>query len=344
MSFAIFVVSNESGILTKMSKNEFILKPTRMLTHPHTTRSRLMLEVASQLVNRKDFPYLQARIDLREQGADEWPLTLFASDSPATIHEVAAGKVQFAIINPSMILKLAALGSAPFKEPIPLRIIAVLPALDQMVFAVNRESGFKSFSDIRERKYPLRVSLRRQPDHSLHVIMDHVFKAAGFSLDDIVSWGGNVRYDDGMPYGANRIGAVQRSEIEAIFDEGASAWGNMALELGMTFLTLDDVILQRVEAVGLRRAVIEKKYFPKLSADVPTLDFSGWPIYTHENTSDAFVIDFCRALEASKERIPWAQAAPLPLAQMVRDTPEGHLEVPLHSAAERFWRECGYLS
>ena len=28
---------------------------------------------------------------------------------------------------------------------------------------------------------------------------------------------------------------------------------------------------------------------------------------------------------------------------MVRDTPEGHLEVPLHPAAERFWRQCGYL-
>src|SRR5947207_537432 len=95
-----------------MSDDDNSLKPTRMRTHPHTTRSRLMLEVASQLVNRKDFPYLQARISLREQGADEWPLTLFASDSPATIQEVAAGKVQFAIINPSMILKLAVLDSA----------------------------------------------------------------------------------------------------------------------------------------------------------------------------------------------------------------------------------------
>jgi TRAP-type uncharacterized transport system substrate-binding protein len=55
------------------------------------------------------------------------------------------------------------------------------------------------------------------------------------------------------------------------------------------------------------------------------------------------VADFCRALDASKERIPWAEDAPLPLAQMVRDTPEGHLEVPLHPAAEKFWRERGYL-
>ena len=54
-------------------------------------------------------------------------------------------------------------------------------------------------------------------------------------MDDIVSWGGEVRYDAGMAYGPNRIGAMQRGEIDAIFDEGASAWGNMALELGHEF-------------------------------------------------------------------------------------------------------------
>ena len=326
-----------------MNEKETLLKPTRMRTHPHTTRSRLMLEVASQLVSQKDFPYLQARVSLREQGADEWPVTLFASDSPATIHQVAAGKVQFAMINPSMILRVAALGSAPFNDPIPLRAIAVLPALDQMVFAVKQETGLTTFSDIRARKFPLRVSLRGQPDHSLHVIIDHVLATAGFSLDDVLSWGGEVRYDGGMPYGANRIGAIERGEIDAIFDEGASAWGNMALELGMTFLSLDETILRRLEAAGLRRGLLEQKYFPKLATDIPTLDFSGWPIYTRENTSDDLVIDFCRALEASKDRVPWAKDAPLPLAQMVRDTPEGHLEVPLHPAAERFWRERGYL-
>ena len=326
-----------------MSDDEIPLKPTRLRTHPHTTRSRLMLEVASQLVSRKDFPYLQARIQLREQGAAEWPLTLFASDSPATIHEVAAGNVQFAIINPSMILKMAALGSAPFKEPMPLRAIAVLPSLDQMVFAVRRETGLTSFRDIGRRRFPLRLSLRAQPDHSLHLITERVLSAAGFSLADIVSWGGNVRYDAGMAYGPNRIGAMLRGEIDAIFDEGASAWGNMALELGMDFLFLDEDLLRELEASGLRRGTLSEANFPKLQAGVPTLDFSGWPIYTNANTPDGMVTDFCQALEASKEQIPWAQDKPLPLGTMVRDTPEGYLEVPLHPAAERFWRQCGYL-
>lgn len=327
-----------------MSKDDFFLKPTRMRTHPHTTRSRLMLEVASALVNRRDFPFLQARVSLREQGSQGWPLTLFASDSPATIYEVAEKKVQFAIVNPGMILKLAALGGAPFNQAMPLSIIAVLPSQDQMVFAVKSDTGLNSFSDIRERHFPLKISLRGQPDHSLHVIVNHVLNAAGFSLDDIVSWGGEVRYDAGMAYGSNRIGAVHRGEIHAIFDEGASTWGNMALELGMRFLPLDEKLLGSLEVLGLRRGIIEKANFPKLTADVPSLDFSGWPIYTHQDTPDGLVADFCRALETSKERIPWAEEGPLPLAQMVRDTPEGHLEVPLHPAAARFWRECGYLA
>jgi TRAP-type uncharacterized transport system substrate-binding protein len=327
-----------------MSKNDVTLKPTRMRTHPHTTRSRLMLEVASALVNRRDWNLLQARISLREQGADDWPLTLFGSDSPATIHEVAAGKVQFAMINPGMILKLAACGSAPFTQPIPLRMIATLPALDQMVFAVRESSGLKFFSDIGARKYPLKLSLRGQPDHSLQVIINHVCAAAGFSLDDIVSWGGQVRYDAGMAYGDNRIGAYHRGEIDAIFDEGASAWGNMALELGMMFLSVDEDILSRLEAVGLRRGKIEKKNFPKLAADVPSLDFSGWPIYTIDSTPDQLVRDFCRALDESKERIPWAKDEPLPMQQIVSDSAEGHIEVPLHPAAERYWRERGYLT
>ena len=140
------------------------------------------LEVAAELVNRRDWPYLQARVSLREQGSDQWPVNLFASDSPAAIWEVASGKVQFAIINPSMILKMAALGSPPFTEPLPLRSIAVLPSSDQMVFAVTTATGLKSFTDIRDRRFPLKVSLRGQPDHSLHIITKHVFPPQDYHL------------------------------------------------------------------------------------------------------------------------------------------------------------------
>jgi hypothetical protein len=60
---------------------------------PATTRSRLMLEVASELVGGKDWVQRQATISLRPQGQGNWQLTFFASDDPGVIDDVVSGKV-----------------------------------------------------------------------------------------------------------------------------------------------------------------------------------------------------------------------------------------------------------
>jgi hypothetical protein len=242
-----------------------------------------------------------------------------------------------------MLLNLAAQGNGPFQEPIPLAAIAVIPSEDQMVFAVAKSTGLKSLDEVRERHFPLKLSLRGQKDHSLHVIINEVLSAAGMSLDDIINWGGEVRYDPGMPYEPNRLGAFERGEIDAIFDEAATAWGNRALSVGMEFLTLEESLIERLEALGLLRATLRRSQFPKLPDDVLTLDFSGWPIYTRSDTPDEVVTVFCRALEIRKDRIPWQGEGPLPIELMVRNTPAGPLKIPLHPAAERFWRTRGYI-
>ena len=57
-------------------------RPTKWAS-PTTTRSRLVLEVASELVSYPagEQPYLQAKVTLREQGAPKWPVTLFATST-----------------------------------------------------------------------------------------------------------------------------------------------------------------------------------------------------------------------------------------------------------------------
>ena len=121
---------------------------------------------------------------------------MFASDGPAAIDQVARGETQVAISNPAEYLAVAARGKGPFKAPIALRAITIIPSPDQLAFAVTESTGLKSLHDIRERRYPLRVSLRGQKDHALHPIVVEVLAAAGLSLDDIVSWGGQIRYDE----------------------------------------------------------------------------------------------------------------------------------------------------
>jgi len=109
-------------------------------------------------------------------------------------------------------------------------------------------------------------------------------------------------------------------------------------------LPLEESMLARLEAIGLRRAVIPQERYPNLPADVPTLDFSGFAVYTNAATPDAVVTAICAALEARKEKIGWQEPGPLPLDRMCRDTADGPLVIPLHPAAEKFWREQGYLA
>jgi TRAP-type uncharacterized transport system substrate-binding protein len=307
-----------------------------------TIRSHLILEVASELVDRPEWPYRQARINLREQGGETWPLSLFGSDSPAAIYQVARGELQVAIINPAGPLALALRGKGPFKSPIPLRAITVIPSPDQLAFAVTERTGLKSLRDIRERRFPLRISIRGQMDHSLHLVVKEVLSAAGFSLDDVVSWGGQVRYDAGLPNSRTRLGAVQRGEADMIIDEAVRSWLDPAIESDMRILPFDEPLLEQLEQLGFRPAVISKARY-KVKEDVPTLDFSGFPVYTHVSVPDTIVTSICSALEARKEKIPWQEEGPLPLDRMCRDTPEGPLNIPLHPAAERFWHERGYL-
>jgi TRAP-type uncharacterized transport system substrate-binding protein len=308
------------------------------------TRSRVMLEAASELVGMKMWSYRQARISLRDQEEGEWRVSLFGSDNIDVIEAVDRGEVHIATLNPAAPLSLAYRGSGPFKAPIDVRAIAIIPSFDQLAFAVAKETGLQSLSDIAERRFPLRVSLRGQRSHSVHFVLKEVLTRAGFSLEDIISWGGQIRYDQGLPDGPNRLGAVKRGEVDAIFDEAVVFWANQALDLEMRILSVEGKHLECLEDLGFRRGAISKADYPKLPTEVMTVDFSGFPIFTHARVADEVVRAFCIALERRKDRIPWEGKGALPLERMCRDTLEGPLDIPLHPAAENFWRERGYLS
>ena len=309
---------------------------------PVIMRSKLMLEVAAELVGAGGWNDRQVRIQFREQGGPNWRLCFFASDAPNAVDAVVSGEADIAICNPGGVLAMAMRGKGPFPKPVPVRAIFVLPQFDQLGFAVAGSTGLSSLADLRDRKYPLKVSLRGQRDHSVHLVVNEVFKTYGFSLDDIEKWGGQIRYDEGTP-GMTRIGAAERGEIDAIFDEAMPTFANRALELGMRFLPVDESNLQQLEAMGLRRVPITREEFPNLPADIWSVDFSGWPVFCLESTPDEIVTAFCVALEARKDRIPWYGEGPMDLPRMVSDTREAPMLIPLHSAAERFWRQQGYL-
>ena len=308
-------------------------------------RPKLMFETAAEMVGRNDWPYRNARITLRDQGGDhDAQYTLMGTQSPDVIADVVNGDVQVAMLNPSAMLTLAVRGTGPFKEPQPLAAIAVIPSDDQFAFAVSESTGITSLAQIAAERRPLRVSIRGAHDPSTALLGNEILRAYGFTLDDIESWGGHISYDQPLPGHSSRLGRVETGEIDAVFDEATSTWVDRAAGLGMRFLPVDGAEMARLIKAGFRSNVLARTQFPTLPADVPAVDFSGWPLYTRNDTPDEFITAFCQSLEARKDRIQWESGgSPLPLARMCQDAPDAPLEVPFHPAAERFWRSMGYL-
>ena len=314
---------------------------------PTIIRPKLMLEAASEMMGVGGWPFLRARLTLDSPGGvTEGAFSLVGTQDPAVIAEVARGEVHASMLNPSAMLTMAVRGTGPFTEPQPLAAIGVIPSDDQLAFAVTAASGVTSLAELAERKVGLRVSVRGSHDPSTALLVNEVLKAYGFELADIERWGGHISYDQALPNHPTRLGAVERGEVDAIFEEATNTWVNRAAGMGMRFLPVDGEQMTHLAAEGFRPAVLEASRYADLAEDVPTVDFSGWPIYTGAEAPESFVTAFCRALEARKDRIPWESSGvlPLPLERMCHDAPDAPLEVPLHPAAARVWEECGYLT
>jgi NMT1-like family len=311
-----------------------------------TIRSRLMLEVAAELVTRRDFDPKQARVSFREQGSPTWDMAVFGSDSVFAALEVAAGETDFAIVNPATVLARYLRGMPPFSEPAPMRAIATIPSYDQLGVAVRtRVWGSASLLELIAGRRPLTISLRgARPDHSLHVVVNDVMRALGASLDAIRSWGGEIIYQDGIPHQEPRLQSIRSREIDVIIDEGIYNWVDIANEAGYEFSSIPDPALTLLESWGYRRSTIAGADYRSLDEDVTTLDFSGFMVYTREDVADDLVTAFCESLEARKDRIPWQGGPALPLERMVTDERDAPVPIPLHPAAERYWRSLGYLA
>lgn len=312
--------------------------------NPVVQRSKLMLEVATELVSAPGWVDRQVQIHFREQGAPDWRFNFFASDAPNAVDAVVSGEADVAICNPGAVLAMALHGAPPFTQPVPVRALMVLPQFDRWGLVVAESTGLRSIADIRDQRYPLKVSLRGQRDHSVHLVTDQVLAAYGFSLSDIVEWGGELRYTPGLGTAPGRMDAVESGELNALIDEAFHTFAGRALDSGMRILPVNEPQLSQLEAIGLRRQFATRDEFPKLAADVATIDFSGWPVFCLESTPDDLVTAFCQGLEAKKDRIPWYGEGPMDLRLMVSDTREAPMVVPLHPAAERFWRQQGYLA
>ena len=291
-----------------------------MTIQPPTLRARLVLDIAAELAATDPF---RRKMTVNFAGAVP-EVVLSNSSTPDGIADVVSGKVTLATINPSAALTIAYRGHSPLGGPQPVRTIAVMPSADGLVFAMHPKSNVHSLEELASAKRPLTIALRGEPEHALQSILDDVLAATGQSRASLKVRGINLERRGGIPFPTSaKFQALTSGELDGIFDEGADEWMAAVIDAGMNVFGIGEAAVVRLEALGYRRRILDNGML--------TLDFSGWAIFVHADAPDDLVEMICAALVAREAGVT------------CRNTPEAPYDVPLHPAAERFWRSRGYL-
>ncbi|HEX9444219.1 MAG TPA: hypothetical protein VGA73_08855, partial [Candidatus Binatia bacterium] len=218
-------------------------------------RCKLLWEIGLQIAGDPATPYYGNRDMMIAVGSGSGenyrPWLRMATGSPHLAHAVCGGDLEMSMVNPSGFLTQAYRGTGLFPEPLPVRVLAVYPSWDRFVYVLHPRTGLNSLAEIREKRYPLRLSIREDRAHSTRVLVDQTLAAYGFTLADLESWGGSLQLNGG-PGDKRRLDALAAGTIDAVFDEGLVLWFEQALAAGMRPVPLDEPQLEKLTAIGWR--------------------------------------------------------------------------------------------
>jgi TRAP-type uncharacterized transport system substrate-binding protein len=313
-------------------------------------RTKMALEVAAEVYTRRMFDMGNvATIAIQPSSREEqFPgMTMgingdLMGGMKAPV-EVGKRRVDVAFINPSAIVTMAYRGKGFYREKMPLRALASFPSWDKMVFAVAKKLQVKSLRDIAARKIPLNLSTRSLGVYNTTAFtVEKILGFYGLSFAKIKRWGGRV-YESPRPTSPARLQGIRNGKVNAIFDEGIHNWLEEALDHDFDVLPLEPDVLKQLETLGYRRSLLPAAKFAKLTRDIETIDFSGWPLITHRWLSNDLAYSICQAIDARQGVIPVDDDSPLDMRMICRTSESAPLDIPLHPGAKKYYEENGYF-
>jgi len=199
---------------------------------------------------------------------------------------------------------------------------------------VCRDGGHRSVV-LRHRRAPLPLKCRCAPARSpLHMVFDHMIRLRDSAATS--SWAGGevVRRQPAHP----KMDAIANGANAVATRRSASAGAGVAS--GLRVLSLAEPTIQgsRLWATAVRCCAREVS---RAAADAIGVDFSGWVVFVRDDAPDALVRQICAALEA-RRTIPVDGDGRCRWTHVLRCA-RGAARVSAHPAADRFWRERGYI-
>ncbi len=210
------------------------------------------------------------------------------------------------------------------------------------MIAVSPKLGVRTMEELIEKRPVMRVSVAT--NDCVDFAIKALLKAHGIKVESFTEWGGTVE-EVVRPSNPRRREGIASGDLHMVIDEGLDSWGQQAADAGMIFLPYSEKALKKLERYGFKRAPLAGgRLRGNIPAETQVVDFSGWPIVTHESFPEELAYHLASVLDKIHQEIPYDSAQVPPMSSLCRDTEAGPLDIPLHPGAERYYREKGYLS
>jgi TRAP transporter TAXI family solute receptor len=237
-------------------------------------------------------------------------------------------------------VKLALNGIDPFPTKFPnLRMVARLENWSPITFILTKEAAekynIKTVEDIAKAKAPLRLVIQKRGNIA-GLLTEAIFKASGFSTDDIKAWGGKILYGASQEQ-ANLMQDRRADGGVNVLYPGTSSVVEISKSVPITLVAVNPAVADAISKEwNVDKFTIVKGSYDFLTSDIPSVTL-GAQVVTIAETPDEVVTAMLKSMidgigviqekHASFKR--WMTPSLFPSAT----------GLPYHEAAKRLFEE-----
>jgi TRAP transporter TAXI family solute receptor len=214
-----------------------------------------------------------------------------------------------------------------------LRLIANIQDPSYLLIAVKKATGITDLSQIRQKRWPVRILLGGFGGGQETAILAHY----GLSRQAIEQAGGRVGN-----------AAADRDNFDVAIGAGGGlttapewrVWTEISQRFDLAFLPLPEELLARLAMEsGQDRGTIPAGLYRGVERPIPTLVRTGTVIYGRADMPEDFAYTVAKALDEQQKLLQWSQ---LNFSYNIHTVWKAD-EVPLHPGAARYYKEQRFM-
>ena len=216
-----------------------------------------------------------------------------------------------------------------------LRLIARVDVANYAVMMVKASTGITDLRQIKEKRLPVRVITTESTGNM------PILKYYGITKKEVESWGGSyVRFVGTLPEDPDAFDVVIMNNLYLGGAPEMRPYYLITAKYDMLFLPMPQDLRENiVKDVGGQLVNIPTALFRGVNAPVPSVGTSARAVYAKQDLSADFAYTIAKSLDENRELFRWTHVPFTYESRLVTKLSP----VPLHSGAERYYREVGYL-